>query len=124
MVKGEVRQYSNVFNVTRNLALQRIIQEAKDCGANSVIGIRTTILPIGNNGVQEMIMIGTASNNSNPQVAALAESVGGVLTSDLTAEETWNVTSLGYVPLEVNTRHFRLFNRCRRRAAGRHSRLL
>jgi uncharacterized protein YbjQ (UPF0145 family) len=99
MVKGEVKQYSNVFNVTRNLALQRIIQEAKDSGANSVIGIRTTILPIGTNGVQEMIMIGTASNN--PQLASIAESVGGVLTSDLTAEETWNVTSLGYVPLKL-----------------------
>jgi uncharacterized protein YbjQ (UPF0145 family) len=99
MVKGEVKQYSNIFNVTRNLALQRITQEAKDCGANSVIGIRTTILPIGSNGVQEMIMIGTASNN--PQVASLAESVGGVLTSDLTAEETWNVACLGYVPLKL-----------------------
>jgi uncharacterized protein YbjQ (UPF0145 family) len=101
LVKGEIKQYSNVFNITRNLALQRIIQEAKTCGANSVIGIRTTILPIGSNGVQEMIMIGTASYNSNPQVASLAASVGGVLTSDLTAEETWNVTSLGYVPLKL-----------------------
>jgi len=99
MMKGEIKQYSNVFNVTRNLALERIIQEAKDCGANSVIGIRTTILPIGTNGVQEMVMIGTASNN--PQVASLAESVGGVITSDLTAEETWNVTKLGYVPLKL-----------------------
>ncbi|HUC87725.1 MAG TPA: heavy metal-binding domain-containing protein [Candidatus Binatia bacterium] len=99
MVKGEITQYSNIFNITRNLALERIIQEAKDCGANSVIGIRTTILPFGANGVQEMIMIGTAS--SNPQVASLAASVGGVLTSDLTAEETWNITRLGYVPLKL-----------------------
>ncbi len=99
MVKGEVKQYSNVFNVTRNSALQRIIQEAKDCGANSVVGIRTTILPIGSNGVQEMVMIGTAS--TNPQVAEIAESVGGVITSDLTAEEMWNITRLGYVPLKL-----------------------
>jgi uncharacterized protein YbjQ (UPF0145 family) len=34
-------------------------------------------------------------------VASLAESVGGVLTSDLTAEETWSVASLGYVPLKL-----------------------
>jgi uncharacterized protein YbjQ (UPF0145 family) len=99
LTKGEIKGYSNVFNVTRNVALERIVQEAKDCGANSVIGIRTTILPIGVNGVQEMVMIGTAS--TNPKVAAIADAVGGVITSDLTAEETWNITKMGYVPMKL-----------------------
>ena len=96
---GEIKQYSNVFNTTRNLALQRITQEAKQAGANSVIGIRTTILPIAAKGVQEMVMIGTASYNS--QVQSIAQSLGGVLSSDLTAEETWNIARLGYVPLRL-----------------------
>ncbi len=99
LVKGEVKQFSDIFNVTRNLALERIMLEAKNAGANSVVGIRTTILPFGPNGVQEMIMIGTASHN--PKVESLAQSCGGVLTSDLTAEEMWNVTRLGYVPLKL-----------------------
>jgi uncharacterized protein YbjQ (UPF0145 family) len=99
MVKGEVTQFSNIFNVTRNLALDRIVNEAKSKNANSVVGIRTTILPIGINTIQEMVMIGTASYN--PQIQAVADSVGGVVTSDLTAEEMWNVTKMGYVPLKL-----------------------
>lgn len=99
LVRGEVTQFSNVFNTTRNLALQRIIDEAKSKNANSVVGIRITILPVGDDGIQEMVMIGTASYN--PNIQALANSVGGVVTSDLTAEETWNVTKLGYVPLKL-----------------------
>jgi uncharacterized protein YbjQ (UPF0145 family) len=97
--KGEVKQYSDIFNTTRNLALERVVTEAKSKGANSVVGIRTTILPIGVSGVQEMIMIGTAS--SNPEIDTLAQSAGGVITSDLTAEETWNIAKLGYAPLKL-----------------------
>ena len=100
LAKGEVRQYSDIFNTTRNLALERIQQEAASLGANSIIGIRTNILPVGTqSGVQEMVMIGTASQN--PQIAEIAAAVGGVTTSDLTAEETWNVTKMGYVPMKL-----------------------
>ena len=99
LVKGEVTQYSNVFNNTRNLALERIVDEAKKSGANSVVGIRTTIVPFGQKGVKEMVMVGTASYNE--QIAQLAEANGGVLTSDLTAEETWNITKMGYVPVKL-----------------------
>jgi uncharacterized protein YbjQ (UPF0145 family) len=99
LAKGEVSQYSDIFNTTRRLAIERIQQEAKDLNANSVIGIRTTILPLGTSGVQEMVMIGTASYNE--QVAAIAGSVNGVTTSDMTAEETWNVAKLGYAPLKL-----------------------
>jgi uncharacterized protein YbjQ (UPF0145 family) len=97
--KGEVKQYSGIFNTTRDLALQRLQQEARDVNANSVIGIRTTILPIGTSGIQEMVMIGTASYNE--QVNDIAGAVEGVTTSDMTAEETWNVAKLGYAPLKL-----------------------
>ncbi|HEY1645109.1 MAG TPA: heavy metal-binding domain-containing protein [Candidatus Saccharimonadales bacterium] len=100
MARGEVKQFSNVFNTTRNLALNRIIDEAKAKNSNSVVGIRTSILPIaGANGVQEMMMLGTASVNNS--VSSLANSVGGVITSDLTAEETWNVAKIGYAPMKL-----------------------
>ncbi len=99
LAKGEVTQYSGIFNTTRTLALERLQQEARDRNANSVVGIRTTILPVGTSGVQEMIMIGTASYNE--QVAAVSGVVNGVTTSDMTAEETWNVAKLGYVPLKL-----------------------
>jgi uncharacterized protein YbjQ (UPF0145 family) len=99
LAKGEVKQYSDIFNQTRQLAIQRIKDEAKALNANSVVGIRTTILPVGQSEVHEMIMIGTASYNQ--QIASITDGVGGVTTSDLTAEETWNVAKIGYAPVEL-----------------------
>jgi uncharacterized protein YbjQ (UPF0145 family) len=99
IARGEVKQFSDIFNTTRNLALDRIKNEAKKINANSVIGIRTTILPIGSSSVQEMLMIGTASYH--PQMTALAQQAGGVVTSDMTSEEMWNVSKLGYAPVEL-----------------------
>jgi uncharacterized protein YbjQ (UPF0145 family) len=99
LAKGEVPQYSEIFNTTRHLAEERLQEEARSKGANSVVGIRTTILPIGASGIQEMVMIGTASRND--AIRTLADSVGGVTTSDMTAEETWNVAKMGYVPIKM-----------------------
>ena len=99
LAKGEVKQYSDIFNTTRNLALQRLQKEARDLGANSVVGVRTSILPIGTSAVQEMVMIGTASRNES--INSIASLVDGVTTSDMTAEETWNIAKLGYAPLKL-----------------------
>jgi uncharacterized protein YbjQ (UPF0145 family) len=99
LAKGEVPQYSEIFNTTRHLAEERLQEEARSKGANSVVGIRTTILPIGTSGIQEMVMIGTASRND--AIRTLADSVGGVTTSDMTAEETWSVAKMGYVPIKM-----------------------
>jgi len=98
LTKGEVPQYSNIFDSTRKLALQRLIDEAKSTGANAVIGIKTTILPLGPQGIQEMIMIGTASYN---QQINNFNSADNILTSDLTAEEMWNLAKFGYVPVSL-----------------------
>lgn len=99
LAHGEVRQYSDIFATTRNLALRRICEDAKQYNANSVVGIRTTILPIGQANVQEMIMVGTASYHA--QLAGVAQQAGGVITSDLTSEEMWNVMRLGYAPVQL-----------------------
>jgi len=94
--KGEVKQYSDIFTHTRNLALQRIVGEAQSVGANAVVGIKTSILPFGGTGVQEMLMVGTAARHdmSDAHFGRM-----GVTTSDLTAEETWNLAKIGYSPL-------------------------
>jgi uncharacterized protein YbjQ (UPF0145 family) len=99
LAHGEVKQFSDIFNTTRNIALQRICDDARKFNANSVVGIRATILPIGTSGVQEMMLIGTASYTS--ELAPVAEAAGGVITSDLTSEEMWNVMKLGYAPMQL-----------------------
>lgn len=99
MTHGEVGSFTNVFQVTRDLAIKRICDEARQHNANSVVGIKTTILPIGDKGVREMMMIGTSSYN--PQLEELAQQAGGVITSDLTSEEMWSVVKLGYSPMQL-----------------------
>ena len=55
---GEVKEYSEIYNHTRHLALQRLEQEARERGANAVVDIITRIKPFGP-GVSEMLMVGT-----------------------------------------------------------------
>ncbi|MBS1723607.1 MAG: heavy metal-binding domain-containing protein [Armatimonadetes bacterium] len=93
--RGEVKEYSEVFNVTRHLALQRIQHEARTVGANAVVGINTSIFPFG--GMQEMIMIGTASRHDKLG----PEFDQAPITSDLTNEEMWNLMHIGYMPLQL-----------------------
>jgi uncharacterized protein YbjQ (UPF0145 family) len=93
MGRGEVKEFSNVFNQTRHLALQRIAHEAATAGANAVVGIETTVMPF--QGVHEMMMMGTAAHN-----AALPAGQAPV-TSDLTCQEMWNLANMGYAPLKL-----------------------
>jgi uncharacterized protein YbjQ (UPF0145 family) len=95
LARGEIREFSDVFNATRHLALRRIVAEARAAGANAVVGIETRIMPF--RGVHEMLMLGTASHNPALPASATAEPV----TSDLTCEEMWNLTNLGYTPLKL-----------------------
>jgi uncharacterized protein YbjQ (UPF0145 family) len=93
--RGEVKEFSQVFNETRHLALKRIKDEAKLVGANAVLGINTSIIPFA--GMQEMVMIGTASEHP-----ALPQSFyQNPITSDLTNEEMWNMVNLGYMPVQL-----------------------
>jgi uncharacterized protein YbjQ (UPF0145 family) len=92
--RGEVPQYSQIFDRTRHLALTRIKQEARALKANAVIGIETSIMPLM--GVQEMMMIGTAS--SHDSLKAYSDDP---VTCDMTNEELWNMVNLGYLPIQL-----------------------
>ncbi len=95
LVRGEVTQYSDVFNRTRRLALDRIAHEAHEAGGNAVVGIRTSIINFA--GTQEMMMIGTASRHD----LLPPEYDQNPVTSDLTNEEMWNLIHLGYMPIQL-----------------------
>src|SRR6202043_2347363 len=92
---GEVVEFSDMLNKTRHLALERISKEAREAGANAVLGIQTTIAPLI--GVQEMLMIGTASHHP----ALPPECKETPITSDLTNEEMWNIVHAGYCPVKL-----------------------
>lgn len=92
--RGEIKEFSDMYNHTRHLALERLEAEALERGCNAVVDVNTTILPFGP-GVREMLMVGTGSYN--PVLGARKTPV----TSELNGEELWNLTQLGYAPLRL-----------------------
>ncbi len=94
LVRGEVPQYSRIFDHTRRLALERIVEDARRHRANAVVGIETTISPLM--GAQEMMMIGTASRHP-----LLDEYLTKPVTSDMTSQEMWNMVHIGYMPVQL-----------------------
>ena len=95
LARGEIKEFSRIFNETRHLALQRIKSEAREVGANAVLGIKTSILPLG--AIQEMVMIGTASHH--PLLPDVYRQ--NPIASDLTNEEMWNLINQGYMPVQL-----------------------
>ncbi|MEO7935714.1 MAG: heavy metal-binding domain-containing protein [Dokdonella sp.] len=92
LARGEIREYSDVINATRHRALSRLVSEAKKEKANAVVGIRTQVMLW--HSAHEMTMTGTAA--FNPALPS-----GSPVTSDLTGEELWTMSKLGYVPMRL-----------------------
>ncbi len=59
IVGGEVREYTEMLAEAREVALQRMIQHAKEMGANGVIGVRFMTSAV-TTGVAEIFAYGTA----------------------------------------------------------------
>jgi uncharacterized protein YbjQ (UPF0145 family) len=93
--RGEIKEYSDVLNHTRHLALSRLVQEARAARANAVVGIQTTVMPFL--GTHEMMMTGTASRH--PELPSQYDETP--VTSDLTCEEMWNVVNMGLLPIKL-----------------------
>ena len=94
LARGEIAEFTDIFDRTRHLALTRITDEAKRCKANAVVGIETTLSPLL--GAQEMIMVGTASHH--PAIDAFDLKP---VTSDMTNEEMWNMVNVGFLPIRL-----------------------
>lgn len=95
LVRGEIKEFSDIFNKTRHHALERLVAQAKKAGANAVVGVRTNVMRLS--GMHEMYMTGTAA--MHPSLPA--ECNTSPVTSDLTGEELWSMTSLGYAPVKL-----------------------
>jgi len=95
LVRGEIKEFSDVFNETRHHALERLVAHAKAVKANAVVGVRTNVLHFA--GFHEMYMAGTAA--FHPLLAP--EFQAAPVTSDLTGEELWGMAQLGYMPIKL-----------------------
>lgn len=98
MAKGEVREYSEMYNRIRHLALWRMKEEASHMGANAVVDVKIEIRPFGP-GVVELLMTGTAA--FHPRFSQGPVPPQQVVTSELTGAELWNLAKLGYAPVEL-----------------------
>ncbi|MEO8800412.1 MAG: heavy metal-binding domain-containing protein, partial [Polyangiaceae bacterium] len=95
LARGEVKEYSDLYNGIRHLALARLEQEALQSGANAVVDVRTELRPFSP-GILELIMTGTASVNPN-----LGVQPGTIVTSELSGEELWSLAKMGYGPMRL-----------------------
>jgi uncharacterized protein YbjQ (UPF0145 family) len=95
LVRGEIKEFSDVFNETRHHALDRLVAHARAVRANAVVGVRTNVLHFA--GFHEMYMAGTAAFHP----ALPPEFQSAPVTSDLTGEELWGMTQLGYMPIKL-----------------------
>src|SRR5450432_3140281 len=98
LVRGEVHQYSEMYNRIRHLALFRLRREAAAAGANAVVDIRIDIRPFGT-GVVELLMTGTASYH--PAFGAPTNDPARVVTSELTGSELFSLAQMGYAPVQL-----------------------
>jgi uncharacterized protein YbjQ (UPF0145 family) len=95
LMRGEIKEFSDVFNETRHHALERVVSQARQLNANAVVGVRTTVLHFA--GFHEMYMAGTACTHpSLPEQTRMAP-----VTSDLTGDELWALSQLGYMPIKL-----------------------
>lgn len=98
LARGEVHQYSEMYNRIRHLALIRMRREAASVGANAVVDVRIDLRPFGA-GVVELLMTGTASRH-----AALhpdSRDPSNVATSELSGAEIFSLAQLGYAPVQL-----------------------
>ena len=103
LARGEVREFSQMYNEIRHTALTRLQEEAARAGANAVVDTKIEMLPYGP-GTAELLLTGTASYH--PEIAKLLGQTQNVtpqnvVTSELTGEELWNLAQLGYMPQRI-----------------------
>ena len=95
LARGEVKEYSDLYNGIRHMALRRLELEAMHAGANAVVDVRTDLRPFST-GVVELIMTGTASTNTR-----ITTPQDQIVTSELTGEELWSLAKMGYGPMRL-----------------------
>ncbi len=96
--KGEVKEFSSMYNDIRHTALRRLREEAAAAGANAVVDVKVEMLPYGP-GTVELLLTGTASFHRALSPGPVSED--RVATSELSGEELWNLAKMGWVPHQL-----------------------
>ncbi|MEZ4237391.1 MAG: heavy metal-binding domain-containing protein [Myxococcota bacterium] len=97
MARGEIHEFSSMYNNIRHLALERLQKEAYEAGANAVVDVTLRLQPFHGIAV-ELLLTGTAASHPGLPKPAHAKEV---VTSELTGEELWNLAAIGMVPVQL-----------------------
>ena len=98
LARGEVKEFSSMYNEIRHTCLRRLRAEAAQQGANAVVDVNIKMLPFGP-GTVELLMTGTASHHNAISQGQVSEN--HVVTSELSGEELWNLAQMGLVPHQL-----------------------
>lgn len=97
----EMTVLSGAMYQARELAMSRMRTEARDMGADGVVGVRLTVKRLEwDSKVLEFVAIGTGVVHSAGH-AGFKGPQGEPFTSDLTGQDFWTLLQSGYRPLEM-----------------------
>jgi uncharacterized protein YbjQ (UPF0145 family) len=97
----EMELLSQAMYHARELAMSRMREEAKQMGADGIVGVRLEIKrPEWDENVLEFVAIGTGIVHTEKQKVFRAHD-GGPFTSDLSGQEFYTLLSSGYRPIEM-----------------------
>lgn len=94
MGQGEVKEYTELFNQTRQSAVERLEMQAASQGFSAILGITVKILPLGFSPAKELVLLGTGC--SHPALNNTE-----VISSGISPYDLWNLSKAGYFPVKL-----------------------
>ena len=97
----ELTTLSQAMYHARELAMSRMREEAKDMGADGIVGVRLTVKRMEwDNNILEFMAIGTGIIHAQGHPGYKGPN-GQPFTSDLSGQDFWTLLQAGYRPLEM-----------------------
>jgi uncharacterized protein YbjQ (UPF0145 family) len=97
----EMQVLSQALYHARDLAMTRMEEEARELGADGIVGVRLNVRHMSwNSDLAEFVAIGTAVYHRDPaKAAAFRTHDGKPFTSDLSGQDFWTLLKSGYRPV-------------------------
>jgi uncharacterized protein YbjQ (UPF0145 family) len=99
----EMKVLSQAMYHARELAMQRMEEEARELGADGVVGVRLKVKHMSwNTDLAEFVAIGTAVYHKDRSKAEFFRQKNGLpFTSDLSGQDFWTLLKAGYKPVSL-----------------------
>ncbi len=100
MQEGELDAVSRAMSDARHLAINRLIKDGREAGADAVVGVRLSVsLHRGGGHAAQFSAVGTAIANSDAAARHRAANIDWFVTTDLSGQDFYLLDRAGYEPL-------------------------